>query len=137
MMSASIIPYPVQTALGNKLRPRDKVDVCAWETSLGDVPQISRIVIHSSAPSDLDQFDFVLVYGPDSQWARWGLARRGAVVTLWQCSSGRELGVFASMEMALDAVHDHALRPPAQQQPARKRRAPPMTGAHAGVCDPR
>ena len=139
MISSSVIPYPARASRGNKLLARDKVDVCTWEALVGALPQISRIVIHCSEPGDPDQFDFVLVYGPNSQWARWGLARREAAIALWQCSNGVELGVFETMQEALAVLQSHAMRTPELRKSARKRRNPPpaaqMEVNNVGACD--
>jgi hypothetical protein len=107
MTSASIIPYPTRAVLSNRLSLRDKVHVCRWETECS-LPQIARVVIYDHVEMGSDPVDFVLVYGADSPWARWGLARRGREVTLWQCSNGFDLGTFETMAEALAALERRA-----------------------------
>jgi hypothetical protein len=107
MTSASIVPYPTCAAVSGLLSFRDKVDVCRWEVA-HSLPRISRVVIFDRVETDAGTVDFVLVYGADSPWARWGLARRGGAVTLWRCSDGDDLGVFETMAEALAALERHA-----------------------------
>jgi hypothetical protein len=110
MTSASIIPYPTRAAVSSLLSFRDKVDVCRWEVACA-LPQIARVVIYDHVRTEANPVDFVLVYGADSPWARWGLARRGSEVILWRCSNGADLGTFETMVEALTALEHHASAP--------------------------
>ena len=109
MSSAAVIPYPAQRRSGSTLLVRDKIDVCLWEASFG-FPELCRLVIHDQIDTGSDIVALVLIYGPDSPWARWGLARRGHSIILWQCCDGTELGAFATMRAALVEVEGHVLQ---------------------------
>jgi hypothetical protein len=108
MNSAAIIPFPTPVIIRNELTVQDKIAVCLWERAL-DSPELCRVVIHDQIDTDCDEAGVVLVYGPDSPWARWGLARRGDRIVLWQCSKGLELGLFHTMRSALAALEYYAL----------------------------
>jgi hypothetical protein len=108
MSSAPIIPFPTRAATRNELTIQDKIDVCLWERAL-DSPELCRVVIHDQVDTDCDEVGLILAYGPDSPWARWGLARRGNHILLWQCSRGLELGLFQTMRSALAALEYYAL----------------------------
>jgi hypothetical protein len=118
MSLASVILCPTRKPISNRLSIRDKIEICRWEVDC-PLPKVARVVIHERVEAECHPIDLVLVYGADSPWARWGLARRGNTVTLWQCSDGADLGVFDTMSDALAALAGHAYPPVSAEAAAR------------------
>ena len=103
-----IIPFLSGRPAIGRLLTRDKIEICRWET-ICEHPGICRVVLYEGINAgDQCDNDFVLVYGPVTSWARWGLTRGRAGVLLWECASGADLGVFATMSEALVELEEHA-----------------------------
>ncbi len=86
-----------------KLLAVDKIDICRWEAE-GGAPGVSRIAIHEGDGACEGDADVALLYAPGVEWARWGVARRGGSILLWQCRDGQDLGLFDTMREALNAA---------------------------------
>jgi hypothetical protein len=120
----TVIPFSNREPLGDRLLTRDKIDLCLWE-SARDHAGVSRMVLHEGRrdtdgkTGEPQEPDLVLVYAPGSVWARWGVARQGNRILLWECAFGADLGRFATMREALSALEDHADGTvPTTEQPA-------------------
>ncbi len=104
----NIIAFSNRAPSGTRLLTRDKIDLCLWETICDD-PEISRVVIYeSSTTGEVRGGDLVLIYGPQTPWARWGLAREDGRIVLWECGHGVDIGRFATMREALQALEQNA-----------------------------
>ncbi len=102
---ALIIAFPNRTRPEARLLPRDKAELCRWEDAVCASGAVSRVVIHDEVPvTEAERADFVLVYGPGSAWANWGLARGAGGLLLWSCRNGTDLGMFPAMTEALVAL---------------------------------
>jgi hypothetical protein len=108
--TAVIIAFPRVQESAHKLLAADKASACEWEFGAAAYG-FDRVVIHEQiggqSPED---GDFVLIYRMGDRWARWGAARQGAHILLWRCANGAEVGIFPTMQEALDALLDPALR---------------------------
>ncbi len=110
--TAVIIAFPKAPEAAHKLLPADKTAACEWEFRAA-VYGFDRIVIHEQVGGDApEDGDFVLIYRTGDRWSRWGAARQGAHILLWRCANGAEVGVFPSMQEALNTLLDPALRTP-------------------------
>ena len=129
-----IIPFSSGRPAIGRLLTRDKIEVCRWETICSH-PEICRIVLHEGINAGEQSInDFVLVYGPVTSWARWGLTRVHAGILLWECATGGDVGVFATMGEALLELEDQAdlaRRPRHMQRTGR--RAEDCAGSTAGA----
>ena len=109
---ACIIPFPNRQPMSGRLLTRDRIELCEWEAhgEGGAMSEtISRVVIHEAVGAEGSRdADLVLVYGPDTVWARWGMAREAGGVLLWECAYGADLGLFQTMREALAGLLRHA-----------------------------
>jgi hypothetical protein len=102
----TVIPFSNREPLGDRLLTRDKIDLCLWESAC-DHPGVARVVVHEGG-SELREPDLVLIYAPGTVWARWGVARQGDRIVVWECAFGKDLGRYPTMREALSALEDHA-----------------------------
>jgi hypothetical protein len=68
-----------------------------------------RLAIHSCRDEDPPGVDeFASIYPANGQWAKWGAVRRGRAISIWHAIDGRDIGHFATMREALEAVTQSA-----------------------------
>ena len=60
-----------------------------------------------------ERSSYALLYKGDKPWASWGLTREGGRVLAWNCITHADLGHFASVTEALDAIPGHGRKAPA------------------------
>ena len=94
---------------------RDLIALTCWMERVDGHGYRRMLIERGCGSCSPDEGDFVLVYGPGSEWARWGLARTGTEVVAWRCADGAELGRYPSMLQAFDRL------PPVWIRPASKR----------------
>ena len=64
-----------------------------------------RLAIHKRRDGDPPEVDeFASIYPADGRWASWGAVRQGRAIRVWRSRDGRDIGRFATMSEALDAV---------------------------------
>jgi hypothetical protein len=102
--ASNIIAFrPAQTARAG-LSLRDRMDVARWQEA-ASTRGYDRLVIHERAhfdPPDLDSF--LAIYRRGDAWASWNVARNSAGVLAWCSRTGTDIGRFASVGDALDAL---------------------------------
>jgi hypothetical protein len=102
--ASNVIPFRPASNTGACLSLRDRMDVMAWRDPANTLG-FDRLVIHersSCDPPDLDSF--LGIYRRGEVWASWNLARCGAGVLAWCSRSGADVGRFASVADALEAL---------------------------------
>jgi len=111
--TATILPFKPRQLVDNRLTAQDRIDALIWE-STADTINCGRMIIHHRQHNDDPEIgDFISIYKQNSNWATWGVARRGRVVSLWQCATGADLGEFETMREALASI-PATLRMPSQ-----------------------
>jgi hypothetical protein len=64
-----------------------------------------RLAIHSCHDENPPGIaEFASIYPVNGQWAKWGAVRRGKAISVWRARDGRDIGHFATMHEALEAV---------------------------------
>jgi len=102
--TASILPFMPRRLVDNRLTAQDRIDALVWE-SMADIASCGRMIIHHRQHDDDPEIgDFISIYRQDSNWATWGVARRGHVVSLWRCATGADAGEFATVREALATI---------------------------------
>jgi hypothetical protein len=89
----------------NRLDLGDRIELLRWSQA-ATARGVRRVRLEQPDPEDdpATVGDFVLIYGEDENWARWGVARNAGAYELWWPSSGRTAGRFASLRDALTAI---------------------------------
>jgi hypothetical protein len=101
---SNVIQFKPAAGTATSLSLRDRMDVAAWRDPAG-TGGLDRIVIHERASGDPPEFgSFLGIYRHGDAWARWNVARYGAGVLAWCSRSGADIGRFASVADALDAL---------------------------------
>jgi len=86
------------------LTPLDRMDIVRWQDR-ARLAGFDRMVIHDREEGDsFDIGNFLSVHRSGQAWSRWGFARKGATVTAWCCLTGADVGTFASLSDAFEAV---------------------------------
>ena len=71
-----------------------------------------RLAIHNRRHDDPPEVgEFASIYPADGSWAKWGAVRQGRAISVWRSRDGRDIGRFATMSEALEAVTGSALPP--------------------------
>ncbi len=102
--TATILPFLARPVVDNRLTAQDRIDALIWESSANLVSCGRMIIHHRQHTDDPEIGDFISIYKQDSNWATWGVARRGRVVSLWRCATGADLGEFATVREALASI---------------------------------
>lgn len=89
---------------GHRLTIRDRMAVAVWSERSERHGYRRVLVVSGERSVSPEDGDYTLVYAEQEPWARWGLARCEAGVTVWHCASGEDVGVFATMTAALDSL---------------------------------
>lgn len=64
-----------------------------------------RLAIHKRRHDDPPEIgEFASIYAADGRWATWGAVRQGRAISVWRARDGRDIGRFATMSEALEAV---------------------------------
>ena len=64
-----------------------------------------RLAIHNRRHDDPPEVgEFASIYADDARWATWGAVRQGQAISVWRSRDGRDIGRFATMSEALEAV---------------------------------
>ena len=101
---SNVIQFKPAANTASSLSLRDRMEVAAWQDPAG-TGGFDRIVIHERASGDPPEFgSFLGIYRHGEAWARWNVARCGAGVLAWCSRSGADIGRFASVADALDAL---------------------------------
>lgn len=80
------------------------MDIMRWQDR-ARLAGFDRMVIHDREEGDsFDIGNFLSVHRSGEAWSRWGFARKGPVVTAWCCLTGTDVGTFASLSEAFEAV---------------------------------
>ncbi len=104
LSTATILPFMPRRGVENRLTAQDRIDALVWESTV-DPASCGRMIIHHRQHNDDPEIgDFISIYRQNSSWATWGVARRGAVVSLWRCATGADLGEFATVREALATI---------------------------------
>ncbi len=72
-----------------------------------------RLAIHKRRHDDPPEIgEFASIYPANGRWATWGAVRQGRAISVWRSRDGRDIGKFATMSEALEAVTGsaHSLR---------------------------
>ena len=104
MQRPTIITLASRLQHSRRLSAQDKIDAFRWENTALSIGY-DRIVVHA-IPGYLTDIegDFVLIYRLGYQWARWGIARKGSRLAVWRCGTGEDIGLFATMVVALRSI---------------------------------
>ena len=99
-----VVAFAVRAKPATYLTPRDRMDLCAWREAVY-AAGYEKINIHEREDGDDSDFgDFLCLHRRNEAWSRWGFARKGALVTVWCCLTGADIGEFPTMAAALEAV---------------------------------
>lgn len=72
--------------------------------------QSVRLAIHKRRHDDPPEVgEFASIYAANGRWASWGAVRQGRAISVWRSRDGRDIGRFATMSEALEAVTAAAL----------------------------
>jgi hypothetical protein len=83
---------------------RDRMEIAALQGKLQHFGY-DRMVIHDRISCDPPEVDcFLSIYRNGEAWARYGLARCGSTILAWCSVTSADIGRFASMGEALEAV---------------------------------
>jgi hypothetical protein len=95
------------------LTSRDRIDITRWQDRARQAGY-DRMIIHDRDAGDVqDVTNFLSVYRSGEAWSRWGFVRVGSVVRAWCCVTGADIGEFATMSGALEAVLQGTAKRPA------------------------
>lgn len=101
---AIVIPFPAAELRQNRLTMRDRMEVLSWTEGARSFGY-DRVVIRERHPQDDPHIgDFLAIYRTGEAWAAWGVARQGASLRVWRCSTGADLGDFRTIQEALCAI---------------------------------
>ncbi len=85
----------------NRFTAADRAALLGWEARREGM----RLAIHRRRDDDAPEVgEFASIYQADARWAAWGAARQGRAIRVWRARDGRDIGRFATMGEALDAV---------------------------------
>jgi len=102
--ASNVIAFRPANNPGARLSLRDRMDVIAWRDPANTLGY-DRLVIHERSSCDPPELDsFLGIYRRGEAWASWNLARCGAGVLAWCSRSGADVGQFASVADALEAL---------------------------------
>jgi hypothetical protein len=103
-VASVVVAFVARHRLPVYLTPLDRMDICQWRDATRDAGY-DRMVIHEREEGDDREFgDFLCLHRRGEAWSRWGFARKGNVVSVWCCLTGADIGEFASMSEAFEAV---------------------------------
>ena len=96
--TATIIPFP---SPGNRFTTADRMALARMEARDHGV----RLAIHRRRDDDPPEVgEFASIYAKNARWATWGAVRQGKAISVWRARDGRDIGRFATMSEALEAV---------------------------------
>ncbi len=105
--TSNVIQFKPAAGTATSLSLRDRMDVATWRDP-ARTAGFDRIIIHERASGDPPEFgSFLGIYRHGEAWARWNVARCGAGVLAWCSRSGADIGRFATVADALDALLGH------------------------------
>jgi hypothetical protein len=114
--SAQILPFSLPRAEPNRLTMLDRIHALEWNITHA-APAGARLAIHDRRGDDGPEVgDYIGIYRADDRWAVWGVARDGALITVWHGPSGSDLGSFSTMKDALAAVPASSIQPRIRQK---------------------
>ena len=100
--SAEIIPFRPAASPLNRFTTADRMELLRWEAR---AQAGVRLAIHKRRHDDPPEVgEFASIYPPNAPWAAWGAVRQGHAINLWRAGDGRDIGRFATMGEALEAV---------------------------------
>lgn len=71
-----------------------------------------RLAIYNRRHDDPPEVgEFASIYPANGRWAKWGAVRQGRAISVWLARDGRDIGRFATMSEALEAVTGSAPPP--------------------------
>ena len=96
--TAKIIPFRRPE---NRFTTADRMALARLEAHNHGV----RMAIHNRRHDDPPEIgEYASIYADDPLWATWGAVRQGQAISVWRSRDGRDIGRFATMSEALDAV---------------------------------
>ena len=96
--TATIIPFRRPE---NRFTTADRMALARMEARHHGV----RMAIHRRRHDDPPEVgEFASIYADDPRWATWGAVRQGHAISVWRSRDGRDIGRFATMNEALEAV---------------------------------
>ena len=108
-------PQPLENEWG--FNSRDLIALTCW-MQRADAHGYRRVLIEGgTGEGGPEEGGYVLIYPPQQDWARWGLARSGEQIVIWNCGTGADLGRFPTMLQALESL------PPVRTQPGGRSKA--------------
>lgn len=115
MSHLTLVPAPrVKAADEWGFNSRDLIALTCW-MQRADGHGYRRVLIEGgTGRGGPEEGGYVLIYAPQRDWARWGIARSGAQLVVWNCGTGADLGRFPTMLEALESL------PPVWTQPIRE-----------------
>ena len=103
--TAKIIPFRRPE---NRFTTADRLALARLEARNHGV----RMAIHKRRHDDPPEFgEYASIYADDPLWATWGAVRQGQAISVWRSRDGRDIGRFATMSEALEAVTASAVQP--------------------------
>ena len=116
-VASVVVAFVARHPLPVYLTPFDRMDICQWHDTIRSAGY-DRMVIHEREDGDDGEFgNFLCLHRRGEAWSRWGFARKGALVSVWCCLTGADIGEYASMSAAFEAVLPGATIP-ARRQPS-------------------
>ena len=98
-----VIAFPERRArpATRRLTLSDRVEALRWAET-AQARGVSRAAIHAGGDAQIG--DFILVYLTGALWASWVIGCKPAGYCVWRAGSGADIGCYATLRTAFDAV---------------------------------
>jgi hypothetical protein len=117
LVGAKILIFRPRLAKCASLTIKDRMDVAKWRENAGQFGY-DRLVVHERLAGDPPELgSYLAVYRRGEPWARWGITRMGQGLMAWCCVTGNDVGSFATVEEALQALLPQQTRIPHARLP--------------------
>lgn len=99
-----VIAFPSHCTAVSRFTLQDRLEIVRHAAALGSAGR-DRLVIHERLPIDPpDIGDWLSIYRPGESWACCGIARQRGRIVAWSSVTGEDLGPFATLREALQAM---------------------------------
>jgi hypothetical protein len=103
-VACTVLPFAVKPRAAAYLTSIDRMEINRWRDHARG-SGYDRMVIFEREPGDFAEIgNFLCLYRDGEAWSRWVFARKGSVVSAWCSVTGVDLGEFASLAAAFQAV---------------------------------
>ena len=134
-----VIAFPSHRTAVSRFTLQDRLEIVRCAAALGSAGG-DRLVIHDRLPTDPPEIgDWLSIYRPGEIWACCGIARQRGRILAWSSVTGEDVGPFATLREALQAMlgNEDAVTPAEEAWAARSaavRALPRRTRPAAAAC---